>query len=66
MSVLFLGWSVSDKPGQASPEPAEKLPDVADEQARGLHGGKVAAAVELRPVRDLVLGVHHLPHEWLG
>src|SRR3712207_2665343 len=52
--------------GNRSPERAEELAHVADEQVRGLHGGEVAAAVELGPVLDLVLGVHHLPHERLG
>src|SRR5215204_7685375 len=52
--------------GNRSPERAEEPAHVADEQVRGLHGGEVAAAIELGPVLDLVLGVHHRPHERLG
>ena len=33
---------------------AEELPDVADEQVGGLHGGEVAAAAEFGPVRATV------------
>src|SRR5215204_4574325 len=52
--------------GNRSPERAEELAHVADEKVRHLHGGEMAAAVELGPVLYLVLGVHHLPHERLG
>ena len=36
------------------------------QQVGGLHGREVAAAVELRPVLDLVLGVEHAPHQVVG
>jgi hypothetical protein len=34
---------------------AEELPHVADQQIERLHGGEVAAGVELRPVHDVAL-----------
>src|SRR5262247_825764 len=36
----------------ASPQGAEELAHVADQQVGDLHGGEVAATVELRPVDD--------------
>jgi hypothetical protein len=49
-----------------SPEAAEELPHVADQEVGDFHSGEVPAPVELRPVLDLVVGVHHRPHERLG
>jgi hypothetical protein len=40
---------------RASSEAAEEAAPVADEQFGGLHRGEVAAAVELRPVDDVVV-----------
>ena len=42
-----------------SPEAAEELPHVADQEIGDFHSGEVPAPVELRPVLDLVVGVHH-------
>ena len=40
---------------------AEELPDVADEQVGGLHGGEVAAAAEFGPVHDSVFELDSAP-----
>mgnify|MGYP006164331197 CR=1 FL=1 len=42
-------------PGRASAQLAEEGPDVVEQQVGGFHGGEVAAAVELRPVHQVVV-----------
>ena len=47
-------------------ETAEVRAHIANQQIWDLHRGEVTTAVELRPVRHLVLGVHHTPDDGAG
>jgi hypothetical protein len=50
----------------ASPEAAEELPHVGDQEVGDFHSGEVAAFVELRPMGHGALGVHHTPEDRVG
>ena len=64
MAVLLLRRR-SDE-ALASPEAAEELPHVADQEVRDFHSGEVSAFVELRPMGHGALGVHHTPEDRVG
>jgi hypothetical protein len=56
-----VGRMALTRPLLASPEAAEELPHVADQEVGDLHSGEVAAFVELRPMGHGALGIHHTP-----
>ena len=64
--VLVPPTRIEGPEGCASAEAAEEAAYVADEEAGDLHGGEVSAAVEFRPVVDVVVGVGHSAEEVVG